>query len=666
LKYFLLASILCLVVFFPVQAFSQTETGSIEIVLKYTNGDYVPPSEITLFLYQDKNSNPYLEELITSNPVILTSLPLQHRYDVEIFINGMFAGQSFVEFEVNEATEVSQEIVVPLSGGLRLQVLYNDNETPIKGAAVSIKSSDGKEWRKAITITDGKTPRFWIQPAKAEGDYYIAEVSLGPAIIHEYFPILLYPGFPLDIQIVTPWPKIIDELITIQVYNDSSQKITKSDGNFVAELYDNQNNKVAQSTVNFRGDAFFSDLKIGSYLLKIVKTGDPDTEPLIWASKSVDLIGTSNMIEIFQSSVDTVVQEDTLPESEQTLPESEQTPTDIPSCDCVAFRFDGVQDFWLNNVQIKILQTFGDQQIPLTVGVVADAFGTDTKLLSYINEISNSNPETFEIANHGTGSQDFTLLTKEEQSELIGEINVKIFETLGVTPKVFIPPFNNFNDDTIAALLDNGMTHLSGSTLKGDLPPYPLENAAVYRFPEVATTGIFDGTLNRFVGTQSDETIEMIQANIANYGFAVVTMHAQEFSTIENDTYANDVNNEQFLELEELLAKVQTSEIKIVPISKINLDAILDDLVIPSWIKNNAGWWANGQIEDSDFIKGLEYLIQHDIMRIPPTQKSDEAITNEVPEWIKNNAGWWAEDQISDKEFVNGIEFLIKHGIIVV
>ena len=37
LKYFLLASILCLVVFFPVQAFSQTETGSLEITVKYTN-----------------------------------------------------------------------------------------------------------------------------------------------------------------------------------------------------------------------------------------------------------------------------------------------------------------------------------------------------------------------------------------------------------------------------------------------------------------------------------------------------------------------------------------------------------------------------------------------------------------------------------------------------
>ena len=31
-----------------------------------------------------------------------------------------------------------------------------------------------------------------------------------------------------------------------------------------------------------------------------------------------------------------------------------------------------------------------------------------------------------------------------------------------------------------------------------------------------------------------------------------------------------------------------------------------------------------------------------------------------VPDWIKNNAGWWAEGQIDDQTFVNGIQFLIK------
>jgi hypothetical protein len=36
----------------------------------------------------------------------------------------------------------------------------------------------------------------------------------------------------------------------------------------------------------------------------------------------------------------------------------------------------------------------------------------------------------------------------------------------------------------------------------------------------------------------------------------------------------------------------------------------------------------------------------------------------EVPAWVKNNAGWWAEGTISDGEFVNGIQHLMKTGLI--
>jgi len=35
---------------------------------------------------------------------------------------------------------------------------------------------------------------------------------------------------------------------------------------------------------------------------------------------------------------------------------------------------------------------------------------------------------------------------------------------------------------------------------------------------------------------------------------------------------------------------------------------------IPKWIKNNAGWWADGQITDSDFVSGIEYLVNHNII----------------------------------------------------
>ena len=43
---------------------------------------------------------------------------------------------------------------------------------------------------------------------------------------------------------------------------------------------------------------------------------------------------------------------------------------------------------------------------------------------------------------------------------------------------------------------------------------------------------------------------------------------------------------------------------------------------IPGWIKNNAGWWADGQIDDNAFVSGLQWLISNGIMIL--TQETAE------------------------------------------
>ena len=84
---------------------------------------------------------------------------------------------------------------------------------------------------------------------------------------------------------------------------------------------------------------------------------------------------------------------------------------------------------------------------------------------------------------------------------------------------------------------------------------------------------------------------------------------------------------------------------------------------VPSWVKNNAGWWADDSISESEFLSGISFLISDGTISIPPTTVS-ESSSEEVPVWVKNNAGWWAEGAISDDEFVNGIQHLITMGLI--
>ena len=37
-----------------------------------------------------------------------------------------------------------------------------------------------------------------------------------------------------------------------------------------------------------------------------------------------------------------------------------------------------------------------------------------------------------------------------------------------------------------------------------------------------------------------------------------------------------------------------------------------------------------------------------------------------APAWVKNTAGWWANDQIQDAEFLTSMQFLIKNGLLVI
>ena len=111
----------------------------------------------------------------------------------------------------------------------------------------------------------------------------------------------------------------------------------------------------------------------------------------------------------------------------------------------------------------------------------------------------------------------------------------------------------------------------------------------------------------------------------------------------------------------------------IVKISGQNMNTLLDQIdpkfrmsksieKVPVWIKNNAGWWANGDIDDDSFIQGVQFLIKENILEVDSTISSEK--NDKIPPWVKNNAGWWAEGQITESDFLSGINHLVKTGII--
>ena len=140
--------------------------------------------------------------------------------------------------------------------------------------------------------------------------------------------------------------------------------------------------------------------------------------------------------------------------------------------------------------------------------------------------------------------------------------------------------------------------------------------------------------------------------------------------SVQYDKQTGILLNEHFVGIATVLGKpvIVESSNNLVETGIINSDstetqASTSSISIPNWIKNNAKWWAEGSIDDSEFVKGIQYLISNGIMQVPH-DSSPAGTSQQIPSWIKSNAGWWSEGKISDQDFVAGIQYLINAGIV--
>jgi hypothetical protein len=99
-----------------------------------------------------------------------------------------------------------------------------------------------------------------------------------------------------------------------------------------------------------------------------------------------------------------------------------------------------------------------------------------------------------------------------------------------------------------------------------------------------------------------------------------------------------------------------------------------EKLPIPQWIKSNAAWWGKGAIDDKEFTNGIGYLIQKQIINVPELLQKNTSpnvglmdspeFVPVVPSWVKNNALWWSEGKLTDDDFIVGIKYLLEQNII--
>ena len=156
---------------------------------------------------------------------------------------------------------------------------------------------------------------------------------------------------------------------------------------------------------------------------------------------------------------------------------------------------------------------------------------------------------------------------------------------------------------------------------------YPLETYANFEFSPISGNEKFSVTLN-------DEAVEFIQS-IDEMGFWHVAF------------------------------KVEPTSQGVLKISGFEKGLPPELPKIPQWIQVNTEWWITNQISDLEFLEGIDFLFEKQIISVPERDVISESQWR-IPQWVKISIGWWYEEKISDGDFLNMIENLVKRKIIVV
>ena len=257
------------------------------------------------------------------------------------------------------------------------------------------------------------------------------------------------------------------------------------------------------------------------------------------------------------------------------------------SCNCTIFRMDDIQDYWLNSVQAAVMDLFLNKNQTLSLGLIMNSVGNDTKIIDKIKEGASKN--LFELDIHGWNHIDYTNLTKQEQKESLMMSNKKMQQIFGKNSTIFIPPLSVFNNNTLDSMKELGITVLSSDipeekkftegrsifvakdqlqdTDSHKMPKQINANQKVYHLPATVFFKDYEG--GKWLKISNDEIVANVTINIEKYGYAVIVLHPQDFALpnnatgMEHNTFTNSIDIKEISDLSKLMDNLLSNNTKI-------------------------------------------------------------------------------------------------------
>ena len=96
-----------------------------------------------------------------------------------------------------------------------------------------------------------------------------------------------------------------------------------------------------------------------------------------------------------------------------------------------------------------------------------------------------------------------------------------------------------------------------------------------------------------------------------------------------------------------------------------------EEIKIPSWFKNNAKWWEEDRISDTEILNAIQNLLDQGVIKLDSNKISEASSydlpyrdNTKIPSYVKQIFVYWQEGTVSDSDVSNALKFLIESGII--
>ena len=153
--------------------------------------------------------------------------------------------------------------------------------------------------------------------------------------------------------------------------------------------------------------------------------------------------------------------------------------------------------------------------------------------------------------------------------------------------------------------------------------------------------------------TGEDATIFITNTIGTKSKLLTLPIYQEESRVLAQFTFDSVIWNEGTYELE-----VQYSGATSITTFTIENDGTIG---IPYWIKDISKIWTSGQMENVEFAKSIQFLIDEKIIF---NSKAGQEL--QIPKWFKFTTAWWANNYIPDTVYGDSLQYLIDESVIII